>query len=199
MWNRLTFCRISSTHQRKSYLFSPLKFSSCFSRLAAVNTVSKSCRLARCITLFQFYIKKRVAACRENMIPFLSSLPLSRTFLQSSFCIAFLLSRMIQIRFSPARRVAFPPFPRCIAVFLLLHDRLPSSRKLFLAAFFFPPPSFFPSLPSPLRCAACRVSLFLFCASISFSGELFSRVSTDMSFRSYLVLRMHIAVQTAGN
>lgn len=127
-------------------------------------------------------------------------LPLSRTFPQFSFCIAFLLSRMIQIRFSSARRAAFSPFPWCVAAFLLLYEtslqpETFSCGFLFLPSLFF----FFPLPPFSLRCAACRVSLFLFCASISFPGELFARVSTDMSFRSYLVLRMHIAVQTAGN
>jgi len=141
--------------------------------------------------MLQFYIK-RVVVCRENVIPF-SLFPPSPS-LRSPTLFLHRASRE-WYKYELLPRYFSTTVSRCVAVFLLLYG-LPSSRKLFLLRFSFPP-SFLSF--SPLRCAARRISLFLFCASASFLEELFARVSIDMSFRSYLVLYMHTAVQTAGN
>lgn len=136
------------------------------------------------------------------MIPFLRPpsrlLPRLCAPLRSSFCIALFADDTNTILFRRGTLLF-----HCLAVcrclsFALRTDFLPAGNFFFCGFLF---PLLFLSFSPPLafRCAARRVSLFLFCASTSFPEELFARVSIDMSFRSYLVLYMHTAVQTAGN
>lgn len=128
--------------------------------------------------------------CRENMIPFH---PRLCTLLRSSFCIALFADDTNTILLRAAR--CFSTVSRCVAIFLLLYDGLPAGN-FFFCGFFSPPLYFFSFSPFFHRSSMCGTSrlLFLFCASTSFPEELFARISTDMSFRSYLVLYIYIYI-----
>lgn len=136
-----------------------------------------------CITRSNFILKESRPAAEirpspsplsHHLFVLPSSSPSTFLWLLSPFFFVFAshFSRMIQIRPSSARRAAFPP-SRDVAAFLLLYGRT-SSRKLFLAAFFFPlhgspvpSSSSFPSLSYTSMCGTSRLIILIF-ASTSF-------------------------------